>query len=298
MTTAHSSPETNLGVQQALGTADVIQLFPPKPEGFLFSVDPSVDHDLIQGFEANPVTEVVRGLGTVVLKDVRVTGGRRSGEPVRRHRMYTIEMDGYVNALEITDPVHSDASYGVMSLGGFTEHIECGIRKKMHSHLSYLFSEGRIMSVSSDGIGPNTGHFSWAERSQHGLDAMAERRLKLARVLVGQQPLFAKGVSMGGVIAHRMAEQTIQKPAAEHSVSLQGLIEVVPAIVTPKRILTDMALLFPPKIAFDIVRELATKTSPGELAEIWKLGHDYGLRKQDLVGLGAQVLDLLRGLRL
>ncbi len=243
----------------------------------------------------NPIVDsTTPGLGEVVLHSTRHTGHNTPDRPLRTHRLFTVELDNYAHAVEITEPLTDEPSFTVMSLPGFTEHIEAGIRKKMHSHQSYIFPQARVISVASNGIGTTGGRYALSERANHGLQAMGEQRLKLAQALGGDRPLFVQGTSMGSVISHRMAQANLARPADEQ-LDLRGLFWLSPALVDPERIIKDMALRFPVGLAADLSKELLFKTSPAALVGLGRLARSHNFHPDDATALGVQMFDLLRG---
>ena len=138
----------------------------------------------------------VDGFGGLTPIDERRTGSGTAQRPYRHHRFFTLQLDGYEHAVEITDPVNSTPEYLIASSPGFTEHIRGGIRRKMHSHTAYAHPHARLVSVESNGIGSIGDRYSWQNRNTHGMDAMGQQRQKIARILGGKLPVFMHGTSI------------------------------------------------------------------------------------------------------
>jgi pimeloyl-ACP methyl ester carboxylesterase len=249
----------------------------------------------LKGYELNPVRQAVAHLGEVCLMDIRVTGGSKADQQERIHRLYTVERDGFRHAVEVTDPIVAEPAYAVFSYPGFTEQIEGGIRKYMHSSLAREFPEARIVSVGSNGIGSTGSRYGWNERSLHGLDAMGSQRLALAKALAGRLPVFVKGTSMGTVVSHRLAHQNFYGKPEDGEIDLRGLYWLSPALVDPKNVFKHMGLLFVPQLTTDAFKEIALKTPPREALNILAHGRHYGLSGADFRAMGHQMLELFQG---
>ncbi len=262
---------------------------------------PIVNHpqhpEIMEQLEAwrNPIVDkTVSGLGDAELQNIRLTGGQSPQRPLRVHRAYSVELDDHRHGVEITSPVDRQADFAVFSYPGFTEHGKGGIRRKMHSHLSYIFPEATIISVDSNGIGTTGDRYDYRGRHNHGLEAMGQQRLDLAQALAGRVPLFIQGTSMGSVISHRAAQANLERPVAER-VDLRGLMWLSPALVDPSRIVKDMAIRFPVELGIDITKELAYKTSPLALLGLGRLAYRHDFRPADLPAMAHQVSELLKG---
>lgn len=249
-----------------------------RPEVFLLQ-DPVMD-------------DTVAGLGEVALVATRVTGKGSFDMPHRVHRLFTVELDDYKHAVEITDPVEGEPDYAIFSYPGFTQHICDGIRQQMHAHTSYAHPQARVVSVESDGIGSIGDRFDWADRHSHGIIGMAEKRQRLARILAEQLPVLLHGTSMGTAIGVRMIERNlVQLPG--HEVDIRGQVLLTPAIVTPDRTKVDMAMKFPATLSWSMAKHFARK--PASLLEMGRLASHNDLGHEDLKTMGWQITELLRG---
>lgn len=240
------------------------------------------------------VDTTVLGIGEARLADIRLSGKQTVEHPLRVHRTYTIPLDGYRHSMEITDPIDSQSAYTLFSYPGFTEHGKGGIRQKMHAHLAYTFPEATIISIDSNGIGTTGDRFDFSGRHDHGLEAMGQQRLDLARALCGHKPVFMQGTSMGTVISHRAAKANLVRPASER-VNLRGLMWLSPALVDPSRVVKDMVISFPIGLGLDISKEVAYKTSPAALIGLGRLARRHDFRPADLPAMAHQLLELLKG---
>jgi pimeloyl-ACP methyl ester carboxylesterase len=275
-------------------SADILR-FPPRQEGFLFVTDDHVTSELPAGTEAMPVRRPVRGLGQVAYKAVRETGLHRPEQAVRHHRLYGVTIDDYQHAVEITDPEHGEPQYAIMSLPGFTEHIECGIRQSFHSSLAELFPQARIISVGSDGIGPNSSTYDWQDRKGYNIDGMARHRVELALALTARLPLFVQATSMGSVISQRMNETVLADPSVREMLDLRGQFYTSPALVDPSNIVRDMGIRFLPGLGWDFAKELLLKSTRDEAKEVFRQGKNYGISGADKTALVNQLWSLLHG---
>lgn len=252
-----------------------------------------VPEALSADFNVDPIVDsTYRGLGEVCLRSVRWSGEQKLDQAVRTHRLYSIENDGFKNALEITDPPEGEPKFLVISLPGYTETIENDFRQKMQSHLSYIFPDARIASIATNGIGVFGGRYGWRERKLHGFKAMAEQRLKITKAIGGQLPVFALGTSMGAVISHRMARANLENPVVNDRLDLKGLFWISPALIPPTRIVKDMDFKFLPQLAWDISKEIAFKTSPAETLCLIGMAKHYGLKRHDFTAIVNQLLEL------
>jgi len=258
-------------------------------------VSAHLSRDDLKGYDLNPLRQPIAHLGEICLINIRSTGSKKLEQPERLHRLYTVERNGFRHAVEITDPIQGDPAYAVFSFPGFTEQIEGGIRKYMHSSLAREFPEARIVSVGSNGIGSTGSRYGWNERSLHGLDAMGSQRLALAKALGGKLPLFVKGTSMGTVVSHRLAHENFYGDPEDGTINLKGLYWLSPALVDPKNVFKHMGVLFVPQLTTDAFKEIALKTPPAEVLHIMAKARRYGLSRADLSAMGHQVLELFRG---
>ncbi len=240
------------------------------------------------------IDDTVPSIGHAIMRDIRVTGLQTAEKPLRVHTTYTIELSEHQHGMEITRPVSGDPTFTLLSLPGFTEHGKGGIRKKMHSHLSYTFPEAQIISIDSNGIGTTGDRYDYRNRHDHGLEAMGQQRLDLILALAGNMPVFVQGTSMGTVISHRLAKANIER-APDQKVDLRGLLWLSPALVDPSRIVKDMVIKFPLGIALDLAKELSYKTSPAALVALGRLARKHDFHPADLPAMLHQVVELLAG---
>lgn len=275
--------------------ADVVPLFPSQPEGFLFVSQPNTVDLLPAELDPMPVRRPVRGLGQTTLKAVRTSRAGRLDNPIRHHRLYGVNINDYQHAVEITDPAEGEPQYAIMSLPGLTEHIECGIRQAFHASLAEKFPAGRIISVGSDGIGPNSDTYNWQERHQYDLEGMARHRVELALALAARLPLFVQGTSMGTTVSHQMNRQILADDELRSLIDPRGQLYVSPALVDPHNIVRDMGLRFVPGLAWDLGKELGLKSSRSEIAEALALAKSYGLSRRDGKALVNQMWELMHG---
>jgi hypothetical protein len=246
-------------------------------------------------WEADPILDpTVPRLGATTLVGLRSTGNAEY-DTLREHRFYTVELDGYRQAIEVTDPIDGEPSYVITSKPGFTEHIEGGIRKKLHEELAATFPSARIVSIASDGIGTTGGRFDWSERHEHGLKEMGTKRLALARALAGDLEVYDMGTSMGTVIGHRTAETHLAGNYAHKPVNLKGQFWISPAVVDPRYSVEHMGLRFVPELALDLGKELVFKTGPMRMAKLIGTACCNNFRTEDMTALSHQLLELLPG---
>lgn len=268
----------------------------PRQSGDSFYTAEAVQFlDLPEELLASPIRREVRGLGQVSLRNVRSTSSRSADNPTRHHRLYSLEINDFQHAVEITDPTEGDPDYAIMSFPGFTEHIECGIRQDFHAGLAKFFPNARIISVGTDGIGRNSGEYTWHSRQEYNLGGMARHRIELALALASQLPLFVQATSMGAPISHRMNRIVLANPKLNAEMDIRGQFYISPALVDPHNIPRDMATRFVPSLMWDFVKEISLKSSPSEIAEVMRRGRNYGLEKREVKALGNQLLGLMRG---
>ena len=244
-----------------------------------------------------PIRRTVDGLGDVALQGVRQTRNGAADQTERQHRLYGVTINGYQHATEITDPVNGDPHYAILSLPGYSEHIEHDIRKDFHAGLAEKFPQARVVSVGSDGIGPHSGSYRWSERHGYDLDGMARHRVELVLALAAELPLFVQATSMGTIISHRMNKLILDDPDLKHAVDLRGQFYTSPALVDPSNIVRDMGVRFLPGISWDFTKEMLFKTAPKEAYEIIKNSTHSGLSTADKTALANQFWDLWHGTR-
>lgn len=265
-------------------------------------VAPSITEDSLSEFKTDPLLcRNIRGLGQVTLEKVRQTGGKRNQEEkVRTHRLYTLKLDEFRSAVEITDPADGvEPDFVIVSKPGLTEHITGGIRRQMQARLAYAFPNARIASIESDGIGQEGDRYNpydTQDRARHDFDGQAAQRLLLARALAGDLPVVPLATSMGAPIAVRMVHQNYYSESADGKVNIAGQVWNVPALVIPERIVPDMVCKFLPKMSLGASEELLLKSSPRELFNIIRQGViQSGFSKEDLPIMLHQISELLKG---
>ncbi len=276
--------------------ADYTSLVPhPRSSEDVFYVPDSLAHqDVPAEVLESPIRRSARGLGQVSLKGYRTTGGQSAEQPLRHHRIYGLTVNDFQHGVEVTDPSDGQPEYAIMSFPGFTEHIECGIRQDFHAGLAKIFPKARVISVGTDGIGPNSTTYGWRTRREYNLSGMARHRIEIGLALASQLPLFVQATSMGAPISHRMNRMVLSNPQLKEAMDIRGQFYTSPALVDPHNIPRDMAARFLPNLMWDFVKELS-KSTPAEVAEILRNGKNYGLEKREAAALGNQLLGLLHG---
>jgi len=282
--------------QQAMQPAVETIAYLPRSDGGIF-LEPQSDllAQLPESLNPNPLLRNVRGLGETSLLAVRTSGEYRDDVPTRHHRLYNVQINEFKHVVEVTDPVNRPATHAVLSLPGLTEKIEGGIRQTFHAHMSHLFPDARIISIGSDGIGPNSGTYSWGDRIDHNLEGMAEHRIELAIALAESMPIFLHATSMGSAISARMHKKLRRSPELQQLVPIHGQFLTSPALVDPHNIPRDLAVAFLPKLLVDFAKEVGLKSSLQELRQLKEDGKNMGLAKRDLLALGNQVIGLMGG---
>lgn len=196
----------------------------------------------------NPVEQTVAGLGEVKMVDAQVISGRQDG-------WFTIEMDGFTHAVRVTAPIQGQASgVSVVHLPGFTEVIESGPGKAIHDRLAEVMPYVKVVSIASDGVGNLGEKLTLDNMWDHGLEGMAEERIKLIKALCGNGQVVLQGLSMGSVIANIIAELNNR----QQELSKLNLLHFDTALVTPENVRAYMLGLFLPSMFSDVPREFVT----------------------------------------
>jgi len=267
-------------------------------------VAPSLNDADLAGFSINPIIDRnVPGIGNVKLHSIRKEVGRRSTDSTSRiHRLYTVELNGYEHAMEITDPANSKPDYVISSLPGWTEHIEGELRKRLQVNLALQFPSARIASIATNGVGKTGGRYRWRERDQHGLDAMGAQRVLLVRAVSGDLSVIGQGTSMGSVIDHRMGRANFDndKTRPQIKINLAGQIWSSPAIMSPEQAKERMKTgRFLRNFGSGVTRELVTKTSPLAALDLGMAALlRYGFDVPDILPMTHQVDELRQGTEL
>lgn len=200
-----------------------------------------------------PIRKQVAGLGEIEIVERQEYRGRRQNDAVRIDRWYRIELDGYRHGVRVTEAdEHQNSGVTIVHLPGFTETIEDSAGKEMHDALVSKAPHLRVVSIATDGIGHTGDPVHARDALNHSIDAMAERRHKLLKALVGDQPFILLGTSMGSFIANKVLDYDLK-----HGHDLNAYpINHASAIVTPNNTLLYMGVLFLPSMAVDTPREI------------------------------------------
>lgn len=259
-------------------------------------VDKSIAAYDLEDFDPDPLKTDMPNVGNVRLVGLRRSRSSMNPELKRVHRLYSIDVDDYRHAVEVTDPLGNEPAFTVFSFPGFTETIEGPFRKELHRELAEQFPEARIVSVGSNGVGTTGGKYNWNERSFHDTRAMGSQRLILSKALAGDMGVYWMGTSMGSVIAVKGSHENLHNTPNDKAINQLGLFALSQAIVDPRNVPRDMALRFVPGLIIkDIPLELALKTPPREALMLARQGLHYGLGKKDIHAMANQVMDLLHG---
>jgi hypothetical protein len=284
--------------------AELWPLDPPTDEkGELYALDqgvyirPGITQEELEGFELNPIVEPVEGLGRVCLESVRHT---KEEGVARIHRLYSVEINGYKQAMEVTDPADGEATYTLFSVEGLTEHIQGGVRKSMQARLAHEFPRARIVSVESDGLGNIGERYNPEdpkERDKHSFEVQASQRLVIAKATSGDKPVILNGTSMGVNITDMMVHENTYGSPAGGRINIEGQTWNVTAAIPPERIAPDMTFIFLPQVAIGLAKGLL-RCYPREVLRITKTGLlQSGFTKPDVQVMYHQIHELLRGVK-
>jgi hypothetical protein len=241
----------------------------------------------------NPIRGRVENLGSLTLVSEALFVGRRSSDTARLDRIYQIELDGYTHAIRETQPETSeDTGITFTHFPGFSEIIEAGSAKTLHESVAAHMPGVRVISVASDGIGPTGEKLTRENYKDHGVNEMAERRLKLLKALCGDEPVIANGTSMGSVL---VAKMLLEDANTGHNLNAFSSY-YASAIVEPSKTRLFMATLFPVSMMLDTPREvirMAVKRSPSSLSELAAMLEH---RRGDSLAMVIQAATLLGGM--
>ena len=258
--------------------------------------NPLLNRNQLNGYDVNPVADRnIFQLGAVCLRNVWLTGDGSRDDPLRRHRLYTMSVEGYRHALELTDPAEGkDAAFVVVSMPGYSEHIEGGVRADLHRHLAEELPDARIVSIASDGIGNTGDRYSYADRRRHGLAGMAASRLLLSRITAGNKPVIFQGTSMGSVISLLAAHRN-ETVSDGREIDLAGQVWLSSAIIPPSNINRDMLLKFAPQLTVHFGTDVLLHTNPIEQLQLLARARHTGMHVHDMMAMQVQAQDLFKG---
>jgi hypothetical protein len=261
-------------------------------------VSSDIERDQLDGFRLNPIVKPIQGLGRITLEEVRFSNENFTAADMRIHRLYGIQLDGFKQAVELTDPIWGKPKFVVQSYAGLSEHIRSHVRRSFHDAITDYHPEARIISTETDGVGGVGDHYAVkdkSERDKHGHVGMAVARLALAKALGGNLPQVTVGTSQGTVIAHRMAmENTFGKPA-NGKINLIGQAWVSPALVDPSHSREVMGDVFLAKFLLNVGAEIALRSSKKEIMEAVKAVGALKIARKDLQAVRYQISQLRKG---
>lgn len=232
-------------------------------------------------------------LVSIDLIQAKTSGGEDSKYPEREHFLYAAEINGVKHVFWHTEATSSDPNALVVFVKpGLGEIVEEGIGWKHHKQLARKMPEAEIVSHATFGVGPHGAELSLRDLPAHSMLQMAEQELELIREFWGQREVLVVGTSMGTVINHKMG---MLNAVSSDPVEIAGIIHYAPAIVDPKRILKDMAIGFLPEMIKDGGKELFGRTRLHHFLGTMAVLAGSKPRARDLLSMGRQGLDLLKG---
>lgn len=246
-------------------------------------------------------TRQVQGLGRISLVHSRTVQLQADASP-RLRRTMAIELGDDQHYVRITEPESQSPTQpldSIVMFHGFTEMIDTGTGRNLHDALAPHFSDKRIISIATDGVGRYCQKLSGKKALGRTFSDMAVARHRLINAVSGDGTVSLVGVSMGSVIGLNVLAFDSTLPAintlnpdsvSDRKLPIAAVVNHSHAQVPFDRILPDMIIRFPRHIARDGYRKHRTLEKPADGIVAAMRGYPRSLN-----AMTGNLLNLLRG---
>jgi hypothetical protein len=181
---------------------------------------------------------------------------------------------------------------------GLGEVAEKGIGKDLHIQIANRNPYANIITHATQGFGPHASVIPWSEFTNHGLDIMAERALKLIHTYCPNHRLAFIPTSMGTIGTHKILHlDREQKVVPGKHLKVAGVFNYANALVVRERIVQDVIGGFTVSTAFDCAHEMLFRTSPREFLRKFRVLSESAPRARDIPLLARFIWDILPGVQ-
>ncbi|MDB5185875.1 MAG: hypothetical protein JWL85_398 [Candidatus Saccharibacteria bacterium] len=209
-----------------------------------------------------------------------------------RSHLFKGERDGRDYVMLVSEPSLADSGLTAVAMPGILESVEGGVGLGYHRALARQLPTHRVVSIATDGIGPNGAKTTLLNWHQCSLDHMAEQGLDLLKTHNEGRSCVGLATSMGSVVLANILNRNIREGKP---VDFRGVILNAPALVPPNRVVQDMFFGFLPLFAIDTLEEVFVRTPPRDIPKVLGLLLHSLPGKKDVVPIVRQVYDLLHG---